>query len=266
MKRTITRRGFLIAGAGAMLGFSARSSAAQGAGSYVALGDSITAGSHATTPDDRYVSRYRNRASEGLGVALALDNRGIGGDTSGDLLAHLLNQQSFRNAVAGAEVVTVFIGYNDIRIPRLKYRRGEGGGPDGQAAYRATVGRFAENFSRIMSNVEALTRHATLLRTATVYYPQAREDEDLYSVPGQDSNAAVHRRYLGQINETIATVSANRGALVAPVYVRFNGLREDGSRRDPVTLGYISGDGIHPNDAGHQAVANAFADRGYASS
>jgi lysophospholipase L1-like esterase len=48
---------------------------------------------------------------------------------------------------------------------------------------------------------------------------------------------------------------------MAQVHLAFNG---PNGEEDPIAKGLITGDGIHPNDNGHKAIADALRALGYA--
>lgn len=269
-ERVINRADLLkVAGAAAFIGclptvVGTREAMAAPRGFYVAIGDSITVGPYLSSPGQKWVSRYSRRASEATGERLELKNRGVGGDTSGDVLRRLQRDRGLRDAVAGASVVTVYVGYNDIRIPRLRYKRGSPSGADHQGHYRAVVRNFGENFARIMQTVRRLAPDA-LVRTADVYYPAVGTDRRSKS-HGKRSDAEVHSVHLNEMNRRIREISNKRGAKVAPVYRRFNGPPKRGTPvrpRDPVAAGLLAKDNIHPNAAGHAVIAQAFAGCGF---
>jgi lysophospholipase L1-like esterase len=60
--------------------------------------------------------------------------------------------------------------------------------------------------------------------------------------------------YLDQVNQHIASSAKANGIPMAQVHLAFNGPNGD---LDPVALGLIAIDGIHPNDTGHKVMADA---------
>src|SRR5579864_1214444 len=79
--------------------------------SYVALGDSLAAGFDAV---EGYVPRYASDIQNDTSVAVDLNNLGQPGWQSSDLVNALRTNQSFRNALSNAQVVTWDIGGNDL--------------------------------------------------------------------------------------------------------------------------------------------------------
>src|SRR5262249_58321417 len=81
--------------------------------SYVALGDSLAVGS-GDGGGGGYVARYRDDLAADLEAPVALQNLGVGGSTTQNLLDSLTTDSMVESAVAGADVVTFDIGGNDI--------------------------------------------------------------------------------------------------------------------------------------------------------
>jgi lysophospholipase L1-like esterase len=66
---------------------------------------------------------------------------------------------------------------------------------------------------------------------------------------------------LREVNEHIAASAQRNNIPMARVHQAFNGVN---GNEDPVLKGLISGDGLHPNDRGHEVIAEAFRGLGYA--
>src|SRR5438094_5241843 len=71
--------------------------------SYVALGDSLAVGS-GDGGGGGYVARYRDDLATDLEAPVVLQNLGVGGSTSQDLLDSLTTDSMVQSAVAGADV------------------------------------------------------------------------------------------------------------------------------------------------------------------
>jgi lysophospholipase L1-like esterase len=63
------------------------------------------------------------------------------------------------------------------------------------------------------------------------------------------------------VNAHIAAAAAANGIPMAQVHLAFNG---PNGTDDPILKGLITIDGVHPNDAGHKAIADALRALGYA--
>jgi lysophospholipase L1-like esterase len=71
----------------------------------------------------------------------------------------------------------------------------------------------------------------------------------------------VFKIYFDRANRHIATTSNTKGIPYAQVYLAFNGLYGD---EDPKSKGYLSFDGLHPNNTGHRVIAGELQKLGYA--
>jgi lysophospholipase L1-like esterase len=223
-----------------------------GALRYVALGDSVAAGIGGS---EGYVERYAEALQAGTGRDVTVTNLGRNGWTSGDLLDALRGDPRFEEALTGAQAVTWDIGGNDALAARGAYRRGACGGADNQDCLRAALERFKRNWDVILSEIEGLRADGdVLLLTMDVYNPFVTEDaaRDSWAADGGLSDFDVFSGYLNEMNRHIAATASERGVPCARVSAAFNG--PDGDEA-PEEKGYLSPDGIHPSDAGHEAIA-----------
>lgn len=237
---------------------------------YTALGDSLTTGFGVA---EGYVARYRDYMEEDTDVNVVLTNLGRNGWTSDDLLEALRTDEAFRGAVSRSQVVTWDIGGNDLRGPRIFYMMGLCGGDDNQDCLREALATFKRNWDAIIAEIFALCDpDRTIIRTMDIYNPFVNEDRardswendgECHDLDGDGkcSDFEVFKPYLDDINHYIATTAADHGIPYAPVYLAFNGAEGD---QDPEDKGYTAFDGFHPNDAGHQVIANLFRELGYA--
>jgi lysophospholipase L1-like esterase len=226
---------------------------AQGANwQYTALGDSLAAG----TGDAQggYVPRYRDHVRADTGNAVTLNDRGVPGWTSDDLLAALRTDAALRAQIAGSQVVTFNIGGNDLLHALQRYQAGACGGPDNQRCFGETIARFKSNWNAILAQILSLrSTRDTVVRTMDIYNPVVNQLK-FFGVFAQV------KPYLDDINRHIHLTSTANRVLVAPVYREFNGPNGD---EDAAAKGYISGDGIHPSPAGHDAAARLLRQRFY---
>ena len=165
-------------------------------------------------------------------------------------------------------MITWNIGINDFRNARNTYKSKKCGGSDNQDCLRSAVTKFKNNWDGIIN--EILIRRGTsytIIRTMDIYNPwvaadkakNTTQDRSETTVKGNDFQ--VLKYYLDQMNVHIGTTTTNNFIPCAGVYLTFNGPNGDG---DPVTKGYMAGDGLHPSDAGHQLLANLLRGLGYA--
>lgn len=77
---------------------------------YVALGDSVVG----QIGDYAYINHYTAYLEADLGVKVIQHPHGVGGYRSIQVLDRIRNDQAVRDELREAEVVTVFIGANDV--------------------------------------------------------------------------------------------------------------------------------------------------------
>lgn len=219
---------------------------------YAALGDSLATGVGAL---QGYVPRYADHLEQDNAVSVDLTNLGQNGWTSSDLLDALQNSRRFRQTVSGGEVVTWNIGGNDLMDARDDYKAGTCGGDDNQDCLRATVATFKSNWDAIIVEILSLRSTSdTIIRTMDIYNPYVNEDK-------ADGDFEVLKPYIDDVNNHIATTATNNNIPYAQVYLAFNGPNGD---EDPEDKGYLSLDGVHPNDTGHAVIAQLLRDLAYA--
>jgi lysophospholipase L1-like esterase len=231
---------------------------------YVALGDSLATGYGAFKG---YVPRYEAYIETDTGVAVTRTNLGRNGWTSSQLLSALRTDPTFRRATREAEIVTWNIGGNDLRAARNSYKNGTCGGADNQDCLRAGVAKLKTNWTAITAEVlELRSTSNTIVRTMDIYNPYVRTDivSDTWRYDGEmkDLNDfQVFKIYFDQVNRHIATTSNTEGIPYAQVYLAFNGTT---GYEDPKSKGYLSFDGLHPNNTGHRIIADELRKLGYA--
>ena len=231
---------------------------------YVALGDSLATGFGAFKG---YVPRYEAYVETDTGVAVTRTNLGQNKWTSSQLLSALRHDPTFRHAIREAELVTWNIGGNDLRAARKSYKQGTCGGFDNQDCLQASVAKLETNWDAITAEVlELRSTRNTIVRTMDIYNPYVRSDKisDTWQNDGgiKDLNDfQVFKSYVEEVNDHIATASCAASVPYAKVYLAFNGKAGD---EDPRSKGYLSFDGVHPNDTGHRIIADELRKLGYA--
>jgi lysophospholipase L1-like esterase len=206
---------------------------------YVALGDSVAAGSG--TYVDRLFPHYR----AALGVT-RLSNRAVGGETSGSIRTRGQLDRALGDIKASSDTraVTIDIGGND---------RFECADKWASCPFRANL---AATISDLRAALDA-DPGAEAFAAMAYYNPASGLGGD-----GPHSESYYDRGLLGTdlvidceittgprvgINDVIHQEARRHGALVADPYPAF---KRGGQ-------GFM-GDSIHPNDAGHAAIADAF--------
>ena len=229
---------------------------------YVALGDSLTTGFGAFKG---YVPRYEAYVETDTGVAVTRTNLGQNKWTSSHLLSALRNDPTFRHATREAEIVTWNIGGNDLRAARNSYKKGTCGGADNQNCLRASVAKLETNWDAITAEVlELRSTKNTIVRTMDIYNPYVRTDKisDTWRQNDDGMNDfEVFKSYVDEANDHIAATSYTAGVPYAEVYLAFNGPTGE---EDPKSKGYLSFDGVHPNNTGYRIIAGELPKLGYA--
>jgi acyl-CoA thioesterase I len=199
---------------------------------YVALGDSLAAGVGARRG---YVERYAAQIESGTGTRVEVTNLGVSGQTSAQLLRALRNDGSTRKALGAAEVVTFNTGINDLGRAGEAYESGACGGADGQACLRAAVETLEANWDAIVAELLRLrSTEDAIIRTAGLgYTPRV---------------AANFEPYVAEANRHIATTSAAHGIPYA---------------QPSLGEAHMSSDGVHPDDAGYEKIADGLRELGY---
>ncbi|MDQ1522958.1 MAG: hypothetical protein QOE47_882 [Pyrinomonadaceae bacterium] len=219
---------------------------------YTALGDSLAAGLNDS--QGGYVTRFRNYMQTDTGTTVNLNNRAVSGSTSADLLHALRTDETLRAQIVNSQIITWNIGANDFQDALRRYQSGTCGGADNQDCIRATVVSFKANWNAIIAQILSMRSPSnTIIRTMDNYNPSVNL-ERLFGV------FPVVKPYLDEINRFIFLSSVNNRILPARVYQAFNGFSGD---IDAGSRGYMSADGIHPNDSGHDAIAAQFRALGY---
>jgi lysophospholipase L1-like esterase len=209
---------------------------------YVALGDSIAAG---TGSEVDYVELYAERFSEETGAEVVVENTGVPGWTTDDLLRALQDDEDLRASVADADLVTVNIGGNDLLRPLGALLRGECGGDDEQDCIREAIAALLEGWDAVLDEVLELTDgEADGLRTMDLYAPRS-----VFRVqPARERDLLDH---LDDVNAQLRAAAEARGIAVADVHAAFH---TDEVEEGTVRL--LSIDGVHPNADGHARIAD----------
>ncbi|MCL2301013.1 MAG: GDSL-type esterase/lipase family protein [Firmicutes bacterium] len=229
MKRTMKAAALALAAA-LLLGTGGLAAAAKKTPVYVALGDSIAAGTGLKNAD---------KACYGAIIAhtngYEFINHGVPGHRTGDLLARLDDKKVIAD-VAGADILSVSIGGNDFLLGDMykmlfdAWTRGDYTHMDG------IIESIYGNFAEIIAKIKAINPKALLL-VQTLYNPESTYKKQVYQA-GTDKLNAGFARYLKEHPGSFKIVDA--GAAVK------------------AEEKMIAQDHIHPNAKGHAAIAKAY--------
>ena len=216
----------------------------------VGLGDSIPAGDGCPgcTP---FVELFGDQLSDGNAVPVQVANLGVGGWTSTDLLDSLEPGAYDADAVSAADLVTVTIGANDFYTELDDYLDGDCGGDDGLGCFAPVLPELQTTLTSVLGRIAELRAGQPTAVLVTGYwdvFPDGDVARDLYGPQFLRDSAALTLR----ANDVISGVAGAEGATYVDLFSTFKGTWGDG---DPTAL--LADDGDHPNQIGHQLIADA---------
>lgn len=218
--------------------------------SLVGLGDSIPAGDECPgcTP---FVELYGQQLAQQRSAPVQVTNLGVGGWTSSDLLGALQPGGDDAAAVAAADVVTVTIGANDFFAQLDSYLAGDCGGGDGLGCFQPYLPQLRTTLTQVLQQISTLRAGRPTQVLVTGYwnvFPDGAVAQDEYGPGFLTASASLTT----EANAVISSVAAAHGAAYADLVTPFKGAAGDA---DPTAL--LADDGDHPDQAGHQAIADA---------
>jgi lysophospholipase L1-like esterase len=214
-------------------------------GVYLALGDSVAAGSGASDANaTSYVGLIDEALRERLGDSLELRSLAAGGHTTQDLIDDELPAALDALRDRNVRLITITIGGNDLNILQSS--------PDA-ATCAADVndpkcpvaGILAGTEQRLDSILGALRDAAPDVPIVIQVYP------NLFSGTGHPFERAAGMAF-GKLDDVIARAAAANDVLIADPRGAFE------SKGGELTHTLDPTPDFHPNDAGHRAIAEAF--------
>ncbi|WP_375426403.1 SGNH/GDSL hydrolase family protein [uncultured Friedmanniella sp.] len=216
----------------------------------VALGDSVTSGSHCDcTP---FPELYGRGLTARARIPTTVTNDGVPGETSADLEHELAVDASLDRSVAAADVVLVTIGANDYGDQYSELTDGrctDDGRP--LACVQHALDQTGTAVTAVLRRVQQLRdgRPTTVLVTG---YWNVFEDGDVASRKFSVLGLAATDRLTVAVNAKIKAAAVATGDLYVDLYAPFKG---ESAKRDPTPL--LAVDGDHPDAAGHRVIARA---------
>jgi lysophospholipase L1-like esterase len=209
----------------------------------VGLGDSVMAGTNCGCAG--LAEEYGTALGSRDGSHVVVTNLGAGGSVTGDLLEDLQDDQGTRTAIAGADVVLVTIGANDL-LPQLDEWRSVGCDDSCIAGPAARMGR---NLAKVLAALDAARdgHPATVLVTD---YWNVFTDGDVARATGGQAQVDWSDDVTAAANDQICTAARAAGDTCVDLVPVFKP-----SGADPTSL--LASDGDHPNAAGVQAIVSA---------
>jgi acyl-CoA thioesterase-1 len=207
---------------------------ASGAATVVTLGDSVPAGTACDC--DPFPDLYARLLSP---PAVSIDEAKPG-YTSADVRDQLTDP-GVRRALAGATVVLVMAGANDLADAFDNGRD--------EDAYRDAAAGVESNVAAIVTGVRQVVRPAPVTVLVLGYWNVVKDGAAGLAAYGADGerSAQTATRY---VNQALRRAAGESGARYVPTSPVFTGDQHD---QDPTTL--LADDGDHPNAQGHQAIA-----------
>jgi lysophospholipase L1-like esterase len=222
-----------------------------GAWTVVGLGDSVPSGHGCHCRE--LVGGYADLAAAATGRPVRSVNLGRDGSTSSDLLDDLTGDPGVRRAVAGADVVLLITGANDLQPQLDEWGAGRCGRLD---CFDRELPKVRQRLAAVLATVSALRAGRPTEVLVATYW----------NVFVDGAAARRHGpQYVAMSRTVTRRVAAAECSAAAEARVRcvdlaplFTGPAGD---RDPTPL--LQADGDHPNQAGHAAIARALAAKGW---
>jgi lysophospholipase L1-like esterase len=223
---------------------------------YVPMGNSLTF----NPSSNHFIARYTAMLEEDFGVDVELRSHTVGGQRTDDFLEQLRTNDSLRNDLGDADVVTLLIPNDEWSEP-FQTAVGAGGrdpsecgGDDNQQCLRDVISSYQQHVDQIFDELTAIVDPAvTLIRVQDFYQFGTNQ-----MTPEAFDITYPHWRE-GQ--EYVEQVAGQYGLPVAQVFDDFMGT--DGLHVDLVADGLVDPDGIHPTADGAERMAMLMHDLGY---
>ena len=177
------------------------------------------------------------------GRSVTTTNHGVNGETTTDLLAELRTDDGKASAIAGADVIVVTVGANDL-LPAVSTWQDDGCGAD---CYDPAVRAMGDRLGTLLTIVDRAKKpDAAVLVTS---YWNVFEDGDV----GRDAHGTGFLAWSDEVTRSadlaICAAADRAAATCVDLYRPFKG----GGDRDPT--GLLADDGDHPNARGTRLIA-----------
>lgn len=221
---------------------------------YVALGDSVPNG-FGVTGNRSYVDIYAGYIREDLDVAVITHKWTQDGETSGQLLEKLRNNQELRDDISKAELITIWTGWNDLGGALSLYQDNTCGGNDNLDCIHKSVELLKTNIDAIIVEILSL-----------------RNPWDAQIIIADGGNPFVgtwkEQGIFENLREPAFEVWRDHIHLAAEendlqIVFSYEVLNGPDGDEDPGTLGIMQADGLHLNIDGHILLADLHRALGY---
>ena len=224
---------------------------------FVAIGDSLTEGVGDETASGGYVPLVASTLEEAFSInSIEIENYGVAGDRSTQILKRINEQQEIQDDIASAEIISVTVGGNDLmkviqnNILGLSVEKFEKPGEKYQA-----------NLTKLLTTIRELNSTAPIYVLGIynpyyIYFPEITEMQTIIDQWNTRTQAVVEqeeRMYFVPINDLIYQgIISDEEASEVPDADTLNELRNNA---------IYEGDNFHPNYNGYQLIAKAFTNK-----
>ena len=224
---------------------------------FVAIGDSLTEGVGDETASGGYVPLVASTLEEAFSInSIEIENYGVAGDRSTQILKRINEQQEIQDDIASAEIISVTVGGNDLmkviqnNILGLSVEKFEKPGEKYQA-----------NLTKLLTTIRQLNSTAPIYILGIynpyyIYFPEITEMQTIIDQWNTRTQAVVEqeeRMYFVPINDLIYQgIISDEEASEVPDADTLNELRNNA---------IYEGDNFHPNYNGYQLIAKAFTNK-----
>ena len=224
---------------------------------FVAIGDSLTEGVGDETASGGYVPLGASNLEEAFSInSIEIENYGVAGDRSTQILKRINEQQEIQDDIASAEIISVTVGGNDLmkviqnNILGLSVEKFEKPGEKYQA-----------NLTKLLTTIRQLNSTAPIYILGIynpyyIYFPEITEMQTIIDQWNTRTQAVVEqeeRMYFVPINDLIYQgIISDEEASEVPDVDTLNELRNNA---------IYEGDNFHPNYNGYQLIAKAFTNK-----
>lgn len=224
---------------------------------FVAIGDSLTEGVGDETASGGYVPLVASTLEEAFSInSIEIENYGVAGDRSTQILKRINEQQEIQDDIASAEIISVTVGGNDLmkviqnNILGLSVEKFEKPGEKYQA-----------NLTKLLTTIRQLNSTAPIYVLGIynpyyIYFPEITEMQTIIDQWNTRTQVVVEqeeRMYFVPINDLIYQgIISDEETSEVPDADTLNELRNNA---------IYEGDNFHPNYNGYQLIAKAFTNK-----
>jgi lysophospholipase L1-like esterase len=214
--------------------------------SYVALGDSCGTG----VGEKNYVEFFADYLRQDLEVDVEVFNYARPNESTGVLLNRLQTKAELREAVADANVITIWTGWKDLRNPLSEYQNEMCGGADNLDCIRKAVDQINTNIEAILDEILVLNSSEetrVMIADGDIPFVSKWKYHGWFDVLQNEA-------YESWRDHLVAAAKA-RDIIVVYTYETLNG-----PSGDQKLEGIYLEDGYHYNSEGHRLIADLHRD------